>query len=1093
MPNKTQPFDLLKQELSGKNIIEASAGTGKTYSLAVLVLRLVLEKGIPIEQILLVTFTEAAAAELKDRTVKFLRMALHETETEGISGDSTIQQIVTACQLNGTEKKTRIQKALLDIDKATMSTIHSFCQRTLNEFAFETGQVFGKELVPDVGDLINQAVNDFWRTYITTSDLNFWRSLGLLNKVIWNQAVVERLNGKDFYEPFLEIENQSELEEYLNEKRNEIIADFNSRLHYFESTVANYIKPRYPRKPASEIVRSGELIFDYFSKSLVSFDFNDLFTDDVKKVKDLKHINRHVAHYQLQKITSEILKTIRLKLQERNALTYNDIIDALYQKHGEKRLQELMQQKYKAVFVDEFQDTDPKQYAIFKSFFQDNEETILFFIGDPKQSIYGWRQADIATYQSAKNSPNMTCLEMNVNYRSTKEFIDAANQFFTDIPNSNLNYIRVEAKNRDDRGLHTIDNELFPALHIQKDVADIELNLSNTLKLILSGTYLLNGSPVKPSNIAVLVRNGFEGTKVKNIFQNLGIPSVLQMDANVFTSAEAEELKLLLKAVLHITKSNTNQVLLTKLVGLTLDELKKVDDDVVLPFFYELRSTLEKDGIFVMVKQFMQGFDLIEKWKNNTTFGHQKLANWQQLVNVLQEKTQKDNLTPSELLRFLIQAQKEDAKEVYAQGIESDEDAAKIMTIHKSKGLEFDIVLVPYMNLDNREKVKGGRIFSSFRLNGNYFVSLKGLSYDAKIAHEQQNQDENERILYVALTRAKYNAFVFSKPNAFLLKPYLKNLQDTHNENIAFANQNEVDSWDAFDVHLPSEIESTKIERNFPELNFEDKFFKKMSYSFLAGSHQSHEKPNVQSYEDNSYEQFIFKDLPKGMHIGNLLHNIFEFIDFTDSKTWEQQIERSVRQFTPGKTQDNAFQQNLLRLVEHTVNAHLQLNGNQFQLCQIARKQRVNELEFNFPVNDFIDYSGLYHFFDEDESRTLRIAGSQVKGMMNGLIDMVFEHNGKYYILDWKSNFLGDSLTDYNRAGVELAMNESNYHLQYLIYALALEKYLKSKIPNFNFEQQFGGVIYLFLRGARSNENSGVFTQTVSANEIRELERILGG
>lgn len=1091
MPNKTQPFDLLKQELSGKNIIEASAGTGKTYSLAVLVLRLVLEKGIPIEQILLVTFTEAAAAELKDRTVKFLRMALQETDREGASGESTIQQIVTACQLNGTEKKTRIQKALLDIDKATMSTIHSFCQRTLNEFAFETGQVFGKELVPDVSDLVNQAVNDFWRTSITTSDLDFWRSLGLFDKAIWHQAVMERLNGKDFYEPFLEIENQSELEEYLNEKRNEIIADFNSRLHYFESTVANYIKPRYPRKPASEIVRSGELIFDYFSKSLVSFDFNDLFTDDVKKVKDLKHINRHVAHYQLQKITSEILKTIRLKLQERNALTYNDIIDALYKKHGEKRLQELMQQKYKAVFLDEFQDTDPKQYAIFKSFFQVNEETILFFIGDPKQSIYGWRQADIATYQSAKNSPNMTCLEMNVNYRSTKEFIDAANQFFTDIPNSNLNYIRVEAKNRDDRGLHTIDNELFPALHIQKDVADIELNLSNTLKLILSGTYLLNGLPVTPSNIAVLVRNGFEGTNVKNIFQNLGIPSVLQMDSNVFTSVEAEELKLLLKAVLHITKSNTNQVLLTKLVGLTLDELKKVDDDVVLPFFYELRSTLEKDGIFVMVKQFMQGFDLIEKWKNNTTFGHQKLANWQQLVNVLQEKTQKDNLTPSELLRFLIQVQKEDAKEVYAQGIESDEDAAKIMTIHKSKGLEFDIVLVPYLNLKETENTRF--TFNSFRLNNRYFVSLSKLRNEAKIAHEQQNQDENERILYVALTRAKYNAFVFSKPNAFLLEPYLKNLQDTHNENIAFANQDEVDSWDAFDVHLPSEIDSTKIERNFPELNFEDKFFKKMSYSFLAGSHQSHEKPNVQSYEDNSYEQFIFKDLPKGMHIGNLLHNIFEFIDFTDPTTWEQQIERSVRQFTPGKTQDNAFQQNLLRLVEHTVNAHLELNGQNFQLSQIARKQRVNELEFNFPVNDFIDYSGLYHFFDEDESRTLRVAGSQVKGMMNGLIDMVFEHNGKYYILDWKSNFLGDNITDYDQAGVEQAMNESNYHLQYLIYALALEKFLKSKIPNFNFEHQFGGVIYLFLRGTRTNENSGVFTQTVSANEIRELERILGG
>jgi len=1085
MPNKTQPFELTQQVLRGKNIIEASAGTGKTYSLAVLVLRLVLEKGIRIEQILLVTFTEAAAAELKDRTVKFLRMALKETESEGASGESTIQQIVASCKLNGTEKKTRLQKALLDIDKATMSTIHSFCQRTLNEFAFETGQVFGQELVPDVSDLVNHAVNDFWRIQFTPSDLNFWRKLGLYNKAIWHQAVNERLNGKEFFDcEWANCNSLQEIDKKKSQLKAEKIQSIDDSLELYRSKIKGAGRKK---------LDDASTFYDYISTK-EAFGFAEIFPEEIKSVRKIEDINRNVAHYQLQKVTTEILNTVRLKLQERNALTYNDIIDALYQKHEDKRLQELMQQKYKAVFVDEFQDTDPKQYAIFKSFFQDNEETILFFIGDPKQSIYGWRQADIETYKSARNSPNMTCLEMNVNFRSTKEFIDAANHFFTADPDSKLNYIYVKANNTDDRGLHTIDYELFPALQIQTDVSEIEMNLTNTLKLLFSGNYLLNGKPVKPSNIAVLVRNGYEGFNVKNIFQSLGIPSVLQMDSNVFTSAEAEELKLLLKAVLHITKSNTNQVLLTKLVGLTLDELKKVDDDVVLPFFYELRSTLEKEGVFVMVKQFMQGFDLIEKWKNNTTFGHQKLANWQQLVNVLQEKTQQDNLTPSELLRFLIYTQKENVKEVYAQGIESDEDAAKIMTIHKSKGLEFDIVLVPYLNLDNREKVKGNRIFSSYRLKGRYFVSLKGLSYDAKIAHEQQNQDENERILYVALTRAKYNAFLFSKSNAFLLEPYLNNLYGRHNENIAFANQDEVDSWDAFDVHLPSEIDSTKIERNLPDLNFEDKFFKKLSYSFLAGSHQSHEKSNVQSYVENSYEHFVFKSLPKGMHIGNLLHNIFEFIDFTDSKTWVEQIERSVRQFTPGKIDDFYFKSQLFQLLENTVNANIELNEKTFQLNKISRKKRVNELEFNFPVNDFIDFSALYHYFDQDLERTLRVAGSQVKGMMTGFIDLLFEHNGKYYILDWKSNFLGDQIQDYDQNAVKNAMNENNYHLQYLIYALAVEKFLRSKsLEPFNFDDVFGGVVYLFLRGTRSNENSGVFVQGVTAEEVGRLGEVLGG
>jgi exodeoxyribonuclease V beta subunit len=144
-------------------------------------------------------------------------------------------------------------------------------------------------------------------------------------------------------------------------------------------------------------------------------------------------------------------------------------------------------------------------------------------------------------------------------------------------------------------------------------------------------------------------------------------------------------------------------------------------------------------------------------------------------------------------------------------------------------------------------------------------------------------------------------------------------------------------------------------------------------------------------------------------------------------------------------------------------------------------------------VKNEIDFSALSHFFGDDSARDLHVTGGNVMGMMTGFIDLLFEHNEKYYILDWKSNFLGDQLRHYDQNAVLNAMNENNYHLQYLIYALAVEKFLKSKQPTFDFEKQFGGVIYLFLRGTRSNENSGVFVQGVSAEEVGRLGEVLGG
>ncbi|MBU3660509.1 MAG: hypothetical protein FGM14_11590 [Flavobacteriales bacterium] len=1087
----TFPFDVVSQKLEGNNSIEASAGTGKTYSLAILTLRLILEKKIPVEKILLVTFTEAAAAELKERAVKFIRLALQENEKKGASEDSTIQQIIENSKFEKEVIRGLLNQALLDIDKATMSTIHSFCQRTLNEFAFETGQVFGKELMTDISEIIEFELNEYWRTQITTTDYNFWQFLGIGERSVWKNALDKALNGQILLPPYRKLNSEAEISSLIEQQKTALINQFDKNL----SELSNKIKGG-----GEKYLVSGNVFYNYLKKD-PKFNFPEVFSKEIKLVRQNerfpKTLKIQVAHYHLQQAIEILIPKIKERIAKKNALTYDDLIHSLYEKRNDERLQRFLREKYQAVFVDEFQDTDPKQYAIFKCFFQESASTILFFIGDPKQSIYGWRQADLDTYRAARDSANMCRLTMNTNFRSSQSFVTAANEFFNADTDSKLSYIDVDAYENKEVGLAWVNNqEAFPSIHIQTDFPNEDLvheSIQSTLKLLFSGNLILNGAAIRPSNVAILVRTGRQGKAVKNILQKLKIPSVILQEESIFASEEAQELKAFLNAVLNISKSTIDNLLLTTLVGKTITELHQVNTDVVVPFFYELRETWHKEGIFVMTAEFIREFDLINKWKTNPTNGHQKLSNWQQLVDILQEKTLLEALTPLELYQFLVHKIKERPTGEYEQGIESDENAVKIMTIHKSKGLEFDIVLLPFLNLDNKE---AGYTFTSFRKkdkdNNMYYFSLNGLKGDDLVEHKQQNQEENERLLYVALTRAKYNAFLLAKTKGHLLTPYVNALKNK-TSTIQLQAYKEVEDWKSLSVLPVTSNNNPPLAKPFPLAKFPDKDYRKISYSFLAGKHTTSPKENSKTYTDESYDKFVFKDLPKGAHIGNLLHAIFEYIDFDDPSTWETYIQRSIQRYAPGKVGDTTFLNALTTLVQQTLGAAIQVGTDSIPLYAISRNKRVNELEFNFLVNQHVDYKALDQFFAPDSEREIHVYGKDVMGMMTGFIDLLFEHEGKFYILDWKSNFLGDELHHYDQQAVLNAMNENNYHLQYLIYALAVEKFLRSKIPDFAFEKHFGGVIYLFLRGTRTHENSGVFVQNVTAEEVTKLGAILSG
>jgi exodeoxyribonuclease V beta subunit len=225
------------------------------------------------------------------------------------------------------------------------------------------------------------------------------------------------------------------------------------------------------------------------------------------------------------------------------------------------------------------------------------------------------------------------------------------------------------------------------------------------------------------------------------------------------------------------------------------------------------------------------------------------------------------------------------------------------------------------------------------------------------------------------------------------------------------------------------------------------------------------------------------------MHVGNMLHNVFEFLDFTDDSQWQRVIDISLQKFTASKKEQ--YSPWMMELISNVLNADIQIGADCFQLKSIKNSCKINELEFDFPIQKSFNIQALQTFLSEDDERTIQTGHGEVKGMLTGFIDLFFEHKGKYYILDWKSNFLGDKLLNYDKTVLTEGMNQSNYHLQYMIYSVAMKKYLESKLGvAFDYNKHFGGVIYLFLRGVRQGCDTGIFTSKLSLAEVDTLENV---
>jgi exodeoxyribonuclease V beta subunit len=1159
-------FDIFKTEFKNKTtLIEASAGTGKTYTITSLVLRLLLKKEISIDQILVVTFTEAAASELKDRILKRLKDALKGFQKKIISKEDEIEDpFIRQVVKDYDEKKGKdlITKALRSFDLAPVYTIHGFCYRILSENAFETKNFFDSEIITDENILIQQSADDFYRKYISKASK---QEAMIIHS---NKLYPEYIAGlaKQYlkyenpeivaYEPDTDIselinrffEFKTKLGKIWTENKNDIIALFkdkdvmNQKKYKFEQMEkrSDYLDELFSNRFSLPAVYTDEKInkaknpFFYFMRSEIE-----------KGVKSGKNAPEHIFFEKCESFyfyalnleeetdkfisffkkkaiheTGENLKQIK---EQYRLLGFNDFLTKVKQgldKDKSGLLVNILKKRYKAALIDEFQDTDSLQYEIFKTAFKN--KVPLFFIGDPKQSIYRFRGADLFAYLKAKSDADYV-YTMNKNYRSSPGIVKSVNSIFT-VSENPFVYKEVGYQNivpaKDESEAIIKDNKKSPSMELICIGGETGKNYGESDKFLIKYicseiSYLLNkgenkecylkDKPVSPEDIAVLVRSNDQGRQIRKALEDNLVPAVLTSEESVFDSEEALAVLEFLDSVYNSADERKIRGVLTGNLFLKktseLNKLKKDEDkwSQIVQNFRDFNSVWTEKGVMEVLTILFYDHNIL-KIQSSLGSGERRVTNLLHLFEILHEEEVKNRRGRKSLIKWLADNiyNRTSSSPEYELRLESDKNKVKILTVHKSKGLEFSIVFCGFIQ---REAVKS---FSSVketmyhRQEDNKLVIDFSPQSDQKALElmEKELLSEDLRLFYVALTRAKYKTYFFmnesQKQNCvrspdFILK---HDFEDDTKKLMSFLESfsgKEIktryfDSDEDFNFY---QFHPVKENQEFTRCSFTKNLytnFKILSFSSLAslkGGDVEKLDAETKNYEPDLKEDPFSSGImgfPKGAFAGLFFHSVFEDLCFSaDDEKINELIKLKLENFN----YDLQWQPHVFKMVENVLNKNL---GYGFSLSDLKEEKKITELEFYYPLQEKEINLFFNNLINSDinpqfKKKLKKVTPGDAKGFMKGFIDLVFEHEGRFYILDWKSNHLGYLFEDYNIQNLEHEIAETLYFLQYYIYTAALDKYLSYRLGNkYSYEKNFGGIFYLFLRGIDEGNNiNGIY------------------
>lgn len=1182
------PLNTMTFPLHGARLIEASAGTGKTFTIAGLYLRLLLGHGggktrhqvpLTVDQILVVTFTEAATAELRDR----IRARIHSARlafARGHSDDPVIAPLLEEIPDHSHAAEVLLQ-AERQMDEAAVYTIHGFCQRMLTQNAFESGSRFNTEFVIDESQLKAQVVADYWRR-------NFYPLPGNLAgeiRRIWPSptALLQEISNYLTGAPLTLSVNamQGSLADLHKQNLEAIDALKSAWLNHEEDFMtliseSDVNKRSYSKKSLPVWLQA---VNDWASNETISYELPEQlgkFAQNVLIEKTPKgNPPTHEVFYQIEAFLAQpvnlkapllahAIEQCRTMLanakQQKQWLSFDDLLTHLSASIDSDENQLLVQRirnLYPVAMIDEFQDTDPLQYSIFSRIYLDHPECGLFMIGDPKQAIYGFRGADIFTYIKARNQVS-SHFTLGTNWRSSADMVAAVNQVFElssspFIYDQDIPFLAVKPSPKAEQRQWRIDGEKQPALTywlqeteekplpkgeyltaMAKATADqIQTILTAAQKgeaLFVEGA---QQRTIQAGDIAVLVRTGSEGRLVKEALALQGIASVyLSNRDSVFVSGVASDVQRLLQAVL--TPENDRAVrasLASELFALDAGTLDKLNNDEnewesAVNEYKEYRQLWQQRGVLPMLRSVISKRHIAERLLEETG-GERALTDLMHIGELLQQATSELD-SDHGLLRWLAQAINDaliglGGHEDQIQRLESERNLVQIVTIHKSKGLEYDLVFLPFVF--NYRAASEAKYYDANRDQ----TVLDITKHDSALAlADKERLAEDLRLMYVALTRAVYGCFIGAAPlrNGRSSKEptgvhhsamgYL--LQDGQQGSINDLRQSIARHVEGSDCVVcrerPDGHEGPLIvhESEQPVIQAReltqaiDRNWRITSYSGLVKQGHNHGDDDALSDlmrldVDSSGEQeeadllepekniFTF---PRGARPGTFLHSLFEEVEFTQPASSDENSE-VMRRLMESEQLEEEWLPVLQSLVD-TVLA-TPLDGESLVLNRKQPSQRLVEMEFLLPI-EVLSAPALNRVIQRHDPLSAKagdLGFQTVQGMLKGFIDLVFEDKGKYYVLDWKSNYLGDDVSYYHGDALKTAMAEHRYDLQYQIYALALHRFLASRLPNYDYQQHFGGVYYLFLRGMDGESRHGIFSARPTLAFLDDMDRLIDG
>jgi exodeoxyribonuclease V beta subunit len=1219
-----------RAELSGINLIEASAGTGKTRAITDLYERLVLERECGVSDILVVTYTKAATAELRER----IRARLGHTARALRQGDydGPASTFLTNEGIPFEAAARRIESAMQGFDQAAIYTIHGYCQRALSDTAFEGAQPFSSELVVDDGVVVDTIVRDYWRSLtrsLSPLELNAQLAHGMAPEELlaWVRRYVSRSHlqvrvpaaGRAIAELVQVYENNFDTARTMWASHREQVGvllhdaeNLNQRTYSPKAVDATldalgfYFRDEAGPAPATDgVLKSLRYVCTQAlangtkkGKSTPQHGFFDVaqaLRDAALAVLD--------GHLQMRaQIRADLLEFVRSELlkrgRETRTRTFDELLlglDRALSGEGGAVLAKTLRQRYPYALVDEFQDTDPVQLAILRAIYVGHESTAsvtggaLFLVGDPKQAIYGFRGADVFAYLEGRADAD-SHFTLGVNYRSSPALVEAVNALFSRMPQpfalSGIDFAPVGAGRDKAAPALTIAGQspapfqwwtlgedergkVWAKPRARERVAQASAQaITALLGAAARGDAHIGEAPLAGGDIAVVVRTNAQGELIQRALSNVGVRSVHTGQSNVYASDEARYIAWLLDAVCNPRREpRIRGVLLSPLFGHSANDLVAWADDgaqwdEIIGRFHHWHQLWHEHGFNVMFRRVLEDSAVATRLLSQP-FGERQLTNVLHVGELLQGAELDLHAAPDELLRWF--RERRDSSntrdEATEQRLESDEDLVRIVTVHKSKGLQYPVVFCPFAwDEGTGGGKKDGLEFHDPDEGGAAVLDLAHERDPRAISAERsESLSEAARLVYVALTRAEHRCYVvwghLSGAPGSALGWLLRTQADATPKNFQekqWANYEAVlrelasahpDAFDIVELPLAQHSGVAQAGEPAPELNARSfrasvaVRWKISSFTSLTAGLSAdlpdhdhvHDELSPDVFPDafpdaspqaptavsgamlreSSSEAFLdateyvvrgsassrsdadsASTLPRGARAGACIHAVFERLDFERLACEQSEVvSEALREY--GFADDAVGE--VTALVERVRTCRLLPSGD-LRLSSISPNASVKELEFHFPVgavslDRVLSVAQRHGYLGAlGHSRD----GQSLAGYLKGYVDLIFEAQGQYYVVDYKSHWLGPAGSDYHQAAVQDVVQRDGYELQYLLYTVALHRYLTYRLAGYDYDTHVGGVLYLFIRGmGLVAPGNGVFFDRPSKAAIDALSDVL--